>query len=152
MKNFKLLLALLIAGLIVLTGPVAWAEQGQNQSSDKSIVDKRISRKEAVALAERFIRVNGYADAPESELKSQLDLESIEWSNNRQDLLKQRRNTLRPVAVGIKAIDGAWGVVFDYVSSEPGRCRVVTMSFDGTNIRVQHKDGIREYWVGHDDK
>ena len=61
-----------------------------------------MSKEQVVVLAERFVRENGYTDAPEGEVKKRLDLESIEWSRNRRDLLEHRRNTLRPRAIGIR--------------------------------------------------
>lgn len=106
-----------------------------------------VSSGEAMAIAERFVRMNGYTDAPESAIKSQLDHESIEWTNDRAELLESRRNTLRPKAIGVKPTGGGWGVAFDYVE-QPGKCRVVTMRKDGSQVRMQHQDGIRIYWSG----
>lgn len=108
-----------------------------------------IASERAVELAERFARENGYTDAPDSVIKSKLDFESIEWSDGRDEMLKGRRNTLRAKAVGVKADDGGWGVAFDY-ANQGGGCRVVTMQKDGSELRMQHKDGVREYWLGFD--
>ena len=120
---------------------------GQDAASSKP--QTHLSSEKAVQLAELFVRANGYTDAADSAIKSQLDHESIEWTANRADMLKSRRNTLRPKAIGIIAADGGWGVAFDYVS-HPGTCRVVTMQKDGTQLRMKHQDGIHEYWVGFD--
>ena len=106
-----------------------------------------LSEAAAVELAEAFVRENGYTDAPESAVKAQLDAESIESSNQRAERLKARRNTLRPRAIGMKTVGEGWGVAFAYVAY-PGTCRVVTMRVDGTGIRIQHEDGIRDYWLG----
>ena len=112
---------------------------------------------QAVALAERFVRENGYTDAPEGEVKRPLDLESLERSRNRRELLKYRRNTLRPRAIGGMGTgegeNAGWEVAFDYVGSSPSdRCRVVRINADGTEARMVHQDGVREHWVGFDDR
>jgi hypothetical protein len=129
---------------VALLAPVGMSF-GQDARSNDSV--SQISSERAVEIAERFVRENGYTDAPDSAIRSQLDLESIEWTNDRTELLKARRNTLQPKAIGVKATDGGWGVAFDYVS-HPGSCRVVTMEKDGSQIRMKHQDGIREYWLG----
>lgn len=106
-----------------------------------------LSREKAVTLAERFIRENGYTDAPDSAVVLNLTHESLEWTADRKELLMTRRNTLVANAIGIKANNGGWGVAFDYVD-HPGNCRVVIMQHDGSKIRMQHQDGVRTYWVG----
>jgi hypothetical protein len=106
-----------------------------------------LSEAAAVELAESFVRENGYTDAPEAEVKARLDSEGIEWSKNRGDLLRNRRNTLQSRAIGIKRTNDGWGVAFAYVTNS-GTCRVVTMAADGSRIRMQHQDGILNYWRG----
>jgi hypothetical protein len=101
-----------------------------------------------VELAERFVRENGYTNAPQSEVRSRLNYESIERADNRAELLKSRWNTLSPKAIGIKATADGWGVAFDYVADHPGICRVVTMKVNGADIRMQHEDGLRGFWLG----
>lgn len=130
-NTFLIRASLLIAQLAIVA-----ALYGQN-----------LSRERAVKLAERFVRENGYTDAPDSAIRPLLAYESIEWAEDRIELLKSRRNTLVSMAIGIKANEGGWGVAFDYVS-HPGNCRVVTMLKDGSKMRMQHQDGIRDYWVG----
>ena len=110
-----------------------------------------LSQKAAVALAERFIAQNGYTDAPPSKIKSELDSESIEFAESRMDLLQQRRNTLRPKAIGAKqgrrGDKAGWSIAFDFANAGED-CRVVTMNSDGSNIRIEHVDGIRKFFVG----
>ena len=70
-------------------------------------------------------------------------------------MLGQRHNTLRPKAIGAKRgrrgdKDG-WSIAFDYATAVRGgrdSCRVVTMNSDGSNIRIEHVDGIRSYFAG----
>ena len=115
-----------------------------------------ITRDAAVALAQKFVAENGYADLPIGETKAQLDLESIEWDGRRERVLASRFNTLKRLAIGIRVgakgqADG-WSVAFDYVkgSESSPTCRVVTMDTDGANIRMQHVAGIRAYFAGFD--
>lgn len=112
---------------------------------------EQVSSERAVELAERFVRENGYTDAPDSVIKAQLDQESIEWTNDRAEAIEARRNTLLPKAIGVKAANGEWGVAFDRVS-HPGTCRVVTMRKDGTRMKLQHQDGIRGSWIGFEQR
>jgi hypothetical protein len=114
-----------------------------------TLCGQNISSEKAVELAERFVRENGYSNAPDSAIKRHLDHESIELARVREELLKSRRNTLQPKAVGVKTTDDGWGVAFDFTDPR-GTCRVVTMQADGTQLRMQHKDGIRDGWVGSD--
>lgn len=137
--NFiRLVISVLVLNLSVTTF-------GQDARSAEPL--KQVSSERAVKIAEQFIRQNGYTDAPYSAIKSKLDHESIEWANSRAELLKARFNTLQASAIGIQATGDGWGVAFDYVD-HPGNCRVVTMRKDGTQLRMQHQDGIRAYWVG----
>jgi hypothetical protein len=115
-----------------------------------------LTKNAAVTVAQKFVVENGYTDAPRREVKDKLDPESLELSAGRDSVLSGRINTLRRVAIGIKF--GAkykaagWSVAFDYVGGGPSprNCRVVTMDEDGTNIRMQHVDGIRSYFAGFD--
>ena len=75
---------------------------------------ENVSRERAVEIAEQFLQENGYTDAPDSLIKSQLDHESVELARSRAELLEWRRNTLRPRAIGVSATDDGWGVAFDY--------------------------------------
>ena len=109
---------------------------------------RALTREEAVAVAERFVRDNGYTDAPKEELKVDLDFESIEFAADREELLRQRKNSLQPKAIGAKQTSSGWGVAFDHFKPQSDTCRVVTMRLDGSEIRVQHQDGLREFWLG----
>lgn len=115
---------------------------------------ERITVQAAVKVAEEFVANNGYTNAPASDVKSLLDKERIEWTADRRDQMRQRFNTLSPKAIGAKpgrrgSTDG-WSVAFDYA---PGKgsaetCRVVTMDGAGSDIQVEHVDGIRNYFLG----
>lgn len=121
----------------------------------ESALGQVLSQKAAVALAERFVVRNGYTDAPPDQVKHDLDFESIEFAENREAMLRQRRNTLRPRAIGVRrgrrSSKSGWSVAFDFVESidaNRGSCRVVTMDSDGSNIRIEHVDGLRKFFVG----
>ena len=111
----------------------------------------------AIATAEQFVKDNGYTDASENVLKSRLDHESLEFGQNRAEMVKIRFNTLRPKAIGIrkgkKGATPGWSVAFEYTKSDsPDTCRVVTMNPDGTDIQMQHVDGLLPYFKGFEDK
>lgn len=114
-----------------------------------------LSQKAAVELAEKFIVKNGYTDAPPDQIMQELDYESIEFAENRIKMLQQRQNTLQPKAIGAKkgrrGGKAGWSIAFDFSASvHDGRdsCRVVTMDNDGSNIRIEHVDGLRKFFAG----
>jgi len=116
---------------------------------------KELSQHAAVALAETFIVENGYTDAPADRIKPRLDGESIEWTNVRDEILKHRHRTLLAKAIGAKkgrrGDKAGWSIAFDYAPEVAGAddvCRVVTMDADGSNMRVEHVDGMRDYFAG----
>jgi hypothetical protein len=112
-----------------------------------------LSQEDALLLAEKFVAENGYTNTSTS-VKEKLDFESFEFSSHRDELLKFRKNSLRPKAIGVKRggrtdKDG-WSVAFDYENSilrSRDICRIVTMAPDGSKIVMQHVEGIRSYFV-----
>lgn len=109
-----------------------------------------LSKEEAIRIGERFVLENGYTSAPPELIKQQLDHESIEWQGDRKEMLQHRYNSLKPKAIGAKrgrkGETAGWSVAFDRVagdSSSPATCRVVTMDDDGSNMRMEHVDGVR---------
>lgn len=112
-----------------------------------------LTKEQSVVLAEKFILENGYTDAPAGALKETLDNESIEWVASRDGLLKERFNSLGKKAIGAKSgrknQNKGWSVAFDYVNTQyQASCRVVTMNLDGSDIRLEHVDGSREFFAG----
>jgi hypothetical protein len=113
-----------------------------------------ISVESAVRIAEVFVAENGYTDLPESRVKEVPENESIEWVAGRKERLAQRFNTLLPTAIGArkgrKNGTPGWSVAFDYTNrnGNPGACRVVTMAANGRDVRIEHVDGIRDYFLG----
>ena len=79
----------------------------------------------------------------------------MEMSRDREDLLKQRFNLLKPKAIGTKhgSVGGetmGWSVAFDFVSPPPqykDYCLVVTMNEDGSGIHLVHENVIRSYFT-----
>src|ERR1043165_6284186 len=112
---------------------------------------QELSEIEAVRLAEAFIAQNGYTDLRAD--KSKLAYETIEWTSNIEDMLKQRHDTLARKAYGIvherKGGAPGWTVVFRYshpASKQERRIgRAVTMNLDGSGLRVEHVDFILKY-------
>jgi hypothetical protein len=118
----------------------------------------------AVRLAEEFIRQNGYTDAPAD--KNNLSHETIEYFDDVDELLKQRRDTLEPKAYGVltegRGSKKGWTVVFrhskkirdnfkvkDKLVGNPEKAgRAVTMNENFQNLLVEHKD----FWLKKVDK
>ena len=101
------------------------------------------SARQAVAIAERFVRENGYTDFVPDDLR-RLVPESIEFSRAR-NWLKDRHNTLKPQAVGFRKGSRndreGWTVGFELVDPTnvtPATGRAVTMDAKGHRIRVEH--------------
>lgn len=113
----------------------------------------------AARLAEEFVRQNGYTDAAADE--NNLSHETIEFYEDSDDLLKQRRNSLEPKAYGIspgaRGNKKGWTVVFRYsgrfrdnfkakdkmVSDPEKGGRAMTMDENFQNLLVEHKD----FWL-----
>ena len=100
----------------------------------------------AVRMAEEFIAQNGCTDLPPS--RDKISYETIEWTDNVDELLEWRRNTLERKAYGIfyhKRL-GGWIVVFQYKKSQNGindkTGRAVTMDKNFKSLRVEHQDFI----------
>lgn len=74
--------------LLQLVGVVA---QSQKRGS--------LTQSEAVALAERFIKQNGYTDLPPD--KTKLTYEMIEWESNVDTMLQNRHDTLERRAASL---------------------------------------------------
>jgi len=112
---------------------------------------QELSDVEAVRLAEAFVAQNGYTDWRAD--KGKLAHETIEWTSNIDDMLKQRHDTLARKAYGIvhgrKGGAPGWTVVFRYshpASKQERRIgRAVTMNLDGSGLRVEHVDFILKY-------
>jgi len=113
-----------------------------------------LTRQQAIRLAEKYVLENGYTAAPRSQVKRQLDPESLKFSSDVEENLRMRYNTLRPKAIGARLDKGrrygkAWSVAFDYAG--PTRyadiCRIVTMKPDGSGIYMEHVEGDRLYFA-----
>ena len=107
---------------------------------DKSCGNETIDEKLAIKLAEEFIAVNGYTQAPADNNK--VSRESLEVEYNIWKVLAARRNTLKPHAYGIikgrKDGKDGWTVVFECTNGDKDRGRAVTMDANGANIRMEH--------------
>ena len=114
--------------------------RGQPARRAKEAIDAR----EAVRIAEQFVRENGYTNVRPKDPR-RLVPESIEFSHDRRVWLKERHNTLKPRAVGYRkgARNDAngWTVGFELVSPlDKTRAvgRGVTMNAKGRRVRVEH--------------
>jgi hypothetical protein len=103
-----------------------------------------IDARQAVRIAERFMRENGYTDFVPDDL-SRLVPESMEFAANPRDWVKDRHNELKPQAVGYRKGSRndpeGWTVGFalvDAMNKTPGVGRAVTMDAKGRRARVEH--------------
>ena len=104
---------------------------------------QRIDAKQAVRIAEQFIRENGYTDIVPSDPGS-IEPESIEFAAEGEDRLANRHDTLRPEALGYR-MGGrnnpmGWTVGFELVKplEDPDVGRAVTMGEHGEDVMIQH--------------
>jgi hypothetical protein len=128
--------ATVVLGLMATAG----VAEGQVARRAKKAIDAR----QAVQIAERFVRENGYTDFIPDDPR-QLVPESMEFSRDRRDWLKGRHNTLKPKAVGYRKGSRndpkGWTVGFALVKpSDATRAvgRAVTMDTRGRSVRVEH--------------
>jgi hypothetical protein len=114
----------------------------------------KLTMEAAVRIAEKHVADNGYTNRTEWSVKAVLDDESLELGSSRDDQLAQRFNTLMPNAIGArpgrKKGEAGWSVAFDPVVKSEGRdvCRIVTMTPQGFDVRMEHIDGLRNRFIG----
>ena len=127
----------------------ARVESQQVRSLQKIEGRKVIDPRDALRIAEAFIRENGYTDFVPEDL-SKLAPESFERTA-RSEWPGRRHQTLNARAVGYfkggKNDTNGWTVGFSYAKapSNPGLGRAVTMDEHGGNLVVQHKDLMLSY-------
>ena len=97
-----------------------------------------LSEPEAVRLAERFVRVNGYTDLPPD--RSRLVPESVVYSTSADEELNHRRNTLEKSAVGAAGGVDRWVVYFQYQHRDTEYRRAVVMDVGGGHVHIMHQD------------
>jgi hypothetical protein len=118
------------------------ASRGQAARRSKGAIDAR----QAIRIAERFVRQNGgYTEFVPND-PSRLAPETLEFSRDQRVWLRERHNTLKPRAVGFR--EGArnhpegWTVGFELVRRIGGGKeaigRAVTMDAGGRHLTVQH--------------
>jgi hypothetical protein len=124
------------------------------QSQEARRPKRAIDARQAVRIAERFVRLNGYTDFVPKD-PSRLMPEALEFAEDERVWLKERHNTLKPRAVGFR--EGArnypkgWTVGFELVKpigdGKEAIGRGVTMDERGRHLRVQHMgfylDGLK---------
>jgi hypothetical protein len=124
-----------------------------NQTPKRTISEtpaqSEITAEQAIRIAEGFIRANGYADDPPEDL-SKLDVavpahmtdEDKKFLN---ELLAQRRNSIRPRAYGWRRgrrnDPNGWSVGFELVrtiNNDPDIGQAVEMDEHGLEVWVEH--------------
>jgi len=74
----------------------------------------RITKKEAITIAERYVLVNGYTSAPADSTDPRLSYTTEEVKGGMEKMLKARHNTLIPKAVKSASNRKGWQVTFEY--------------------------------------
>jgi hypothetical protein len=128
------------ATVVLCLTMAAGVARGQEARRAKGTIDAR----QAVRIAERFVRANGYTDYIPDD-RQRLVPESVEFSRDTRAWLKERHNQLKPQAVGYRKgrrndLKG-WTVGFALVKpldqTRPIG-RAVTMDRRGRNVRIEH--------------
>lgn len=136
-------------------------------SSSCAQVNRHLTEADAIRVAERFVEENGYTDLAPAD-KTKLSFESLDAADP-EERLKHRYNTLERKAYcvgGGSPGKYGWTIVFHYNANneiyrqiipnfdQQVAGRAVTMSPDGSNIKMQHQDiylsGLRV--IDRDDK
>jgi hypothetical protein len=116
----------------------------------------KLTKKQAIELAEQFIIDNGYTTQPAN--KSELNKELFDrYESNIDSILIRRSNTLHRKAFCISENEDRWGVGFlstnidinklDSIKRQtnlPGRAVIVMK--DGKKIRIAHKEPLFSYF------
>lgn len=133
--------------VVVTTAVIEVGDLGVELRPDNAPATQTIETPEekAVRLAEEFVARNGYTDLPPD--KNNLSYENIEWSDNTDEMLKLRHDTLERKAYGVrysgKMGGPGWTVAFRHkhrygdVYDETGR--IVTMDKNFENLLLEHK-------------
>lgn len=112
----------------------------QNAAADTGDTAAAITPSQAIERAEAFVRANGYTDAPAD--RAAISAESIEWSSDLDEILAERRGTLKPQAYGYRRYAGGYAVLFLYATGDDQVGRAVTMDLAGEGLRVMHQDAL----------
>jgi hypothetical protein len=155
MKNYLLISMLLMAGCAGSGKNVSMAaapEKTPENTVQAAPAQTKTETDEAkaVRLAEEFIKLNGYTDAPAD--KEHLTSEPIEWESDLDKMLVMRKNSLEAKAFGVsqggKGTDRGWTVVFRPQFSRVDKKRnlktgrAVTMDENFQSLKVQHEGYI----------
>jgi hypothetical protein len=135
-KSFALL-------VLVSLSANAYASTTASQVVDGNAqIDQLATEQQAKSIAEQFIKNQGYTSAPSPLPKDEIVFESIEWEVGVDEILKSRRGTLEPEAVGAIQSEEGWIVGFRYANAPPeaDTGRGVTMDRYGQHMRVMHED------------
>ena len=119
-------------------------------------LNKNITEKQAIKLAEEFIQNNGYTSLKPDKTKISFEL----FDENLDNVLKQRYNTLQPKAfcISISVKNNRYDIGFlstsvninklsptERKSNLPGRA--VSVNLDGKEIRMVHQDPLFSFFT-----
>lgn len=98
--------------LLAVTAVAALAAARALAGPAPALEEKGLAKEEATALAERFILEQGYTEAPASSSKDAVVIEALDASRDPEQVLKQRRGSLKPKTVGARLDSELWFVGF----------------------------------------
>jgi len=129
--------------LFVLVGCQTTEKTG-NSSSPKTTITKA----DAIAIAEQFVKKQGYTQIATNISIDQAVFEDGEYASNISKLLETRHNLLQIPAYGARQYGelNKWAVAFTLSNSEENIGRAVIMDTLGQNIKLD-KNPIRLDWI-----
>ena len=125
------------------------------RAQDKRVENSNISEKQAVKIAEDFIKRNGYTIEPADTSVHKLSLELMDGRFSMHQLLTYRHDMLNLKAYGTRRSGDAWHIAFQYTDTAienftlmgikingNTQGRAVIMDLTGKKIRMAHKDAV----------
>ncbi|MDH4474305.1 MAG: hypothetical protein QE487_16995 [Fluviicola sp.] len=150
--NYKTLLVLLFGIGILCACKEAEATPSSDPMNQPRIERAKLTEKQAVELAEQFVKDNGYTDSPAD--KSNLSFELMDQTGEDVSVILERRhNTLHSKAFCISEDNGVWHIGFLAHSVDISNMtalelnndlsgRVVIVDRKSHKVRMAHKDPL----------
>ena len=147
MKNILFLILLIVVSSAIIFAGYKSINIQPNNNNQFGMKDAKLTKEEIISLAEEFIKNNGYTNHKVNQ-DFELTYESLEFYSDKEEMLKNRFNTLKPKAIGAKLNNGQWTIGFEYTDrikekypdSGKKTGRAVTMDVNGNNVKIQHED------------
>lgn len=145
MKSFFLVF-LIFCGIIFSSCHPA--NDKAKQASGKQIRTRALTKEEAIAIAEKFVAEQGYTARQESVNLHKIVFEPGEFATDTAELVKMRRNMIKPKAYGAKLYKKktAWCVGFELTIDDENKGKWVGMDTTG-EIVIMNKELMKLDWL-----